>query len=60
MELICAKCKKKLEMKKVTFRYLNYEVSESVPCCPDCGQVYLDEELVRGRMHIVETEMEDK
>ena len=60
MELICAKCKKPLVIQKVTFRYLNYEVSESIPGCPECGQVYLDEELVRGRMNEVETEMEDK
>ena len=60
MEMICAKYMKKLEIQKVTFRYLSYEVTEPLPCCPQCGQVYLDEELVKGRMHEAETEMEDK
>lgn len=60
MDWLCAKCGKKLEIRNVTFRYLSYEVTEPLPCCPECGQVYLDEALVRGRMHEVETEMEDK
>lgn len=59
-KLICAKCKASLELKKVTFQYLKYEVYEDLPCCPVCGQVYLDEELVRGRMHDAEIEVEDK
>ena len=60
MKLICGKCRDPLEKKKTTFRYLKYEVSEEVLCCPVCGQVYLDEELVDGRMHQTEVEMEDK
>ena len=47
MKLICGKCRAPLEKKKTTFRYLKYEVSEEVLCCPVCGQVYLDEELGR-------------
>ena len=49
--LICAKC---------GVPYLGYEIYEELPRCPVCGQVYLDESLVRGRMHEVETEVEDK
>lgn len=60
MELICAKCRQRLVIQKVSFRYLNYEVAEPLPCCPQCGQVFLDEALVKGKMHTVETEMEDK
>lgn len=60
MELICAKCRKRLEIRKVSFRYLSYEVTEPLPCCPQCGQVFLEESLVKGKMHTVETEMEDK
>lgn len=58
--LICAKCGVPLEPGKVTFQYLSYEVYEELPRCPVCGQVYLDEELVRGRMHDAEVEVEDK
>ena len=59
-KLICAKCKVPLAPRKVTFQYLKYEVYEDLPCCPVCGQVYLDEKLVRGRMHDAEVEVEDK
>ena len=58
--LICAKCGVPLEMKKTAFQYLGYEIYEDLPRCPQCGQVYLDEQLVRGRMHEVEVEVEDK
>ncbi len=60
MNLMCNRCKKTLEIRDVTFRYLSYEVTEPLPCCPECGQVYLDEALVRGKMLEAETEMEDK
>ena len=59
-ELICGKCHAKLLIQKKYFRYMGYEVSEEVPCCPVCGQVYLDESMVRGRMQEAEMEMEDK
>ncbi len=58
--LICAKCGVPLEKQKTTFQYMGYEVYEDLPRCPKCGQVYLDEQLVRGRMAEVETEVEDK
>lgn len=60
MELMCARCRQKLQIREVTFRYLSYEVTEPLPCCPECGQVYLDESIVRGKMRTAETEMEDK
>lgn len=60
MELICAKCNVKLEKRKTVFQYMKNEFSEDLPRCPICGQVYIDEELVRGRMKEVETELEDK
>lgn len=59
-ELTCFRCNKELEKRKTTFQYMGYEFYEELPRCPICGQVYIDEELVRGRMAEVETEMEDK
>lgn len=58
--LICAKCGVPLEKLKTSFKYMGFEVFENLPKCPKCGQVYLDEELVRGRMAEVEAEVEDK
>lgn len=58
--LICARCNVRLEPKKTAFQYMNYEFYEELPCCPRCGQVYLDEQIVRGKMHQAEIEVEDK
>jgi len=59
-KLICGKCGIPLTEQKTIFQYMGYEVYENLPRCPVCGQVYLDEKLVRGRMAEVETEVEDK
>lgn len=56
----CVKCGVSLEMKKITFIYLDHEMYREVPCCPICGQVYISEELALGKMHQVEIELEDK
>lgn len=58
--LVCARCDEPLVTRKTTFEYLGSEFSEELPRCPKCGQVYLDEELVRGKMFEVETLLEDK
>ena len=59
-KLVCGKCRVPLEPRRTAFQYLKYEAYEELPTCPVCGQVYLDEELVRTRMHDAEIEMEDK
>ena len=59
-ELICAKCQVKLAEAKTTFTYMKHVFSAEVPRCPKCGQVYISEELVRGRITQVEMELEDK
>ncbi len=59
-ELICDKCREKLEVARVTFRYMGHTFHADLPKCPKCGQVFIDEALVRGRMADVETELEDK
>jgi hypothetical protein len=59
-KLICWKCKKELEIKKTNFTYLGHSFFTEVPKCPECGLVYISEELVKGRMSEVEMQLEDK
>ena len=58
--LLCCKCEVALVSETVHFHYLKHDFSAEVPRCPVCGQVYLTEDLVRGRVHEVETQLEDK
>ncbi len=58
--LICDRCKVEMEDREVDFAYLNRSFRHKVPRCPKCGQVYISEELARGRISEVETLLEDK
>ena len=58
--LICSKCDLALEPKNANFSYLGHSFRAEVPRCPGCGQVYIPEELVKGRIAEVEMELEDK
>lgn len=58
--LICAKCKVQLEPKKINLNYLGHRVTHEFMCCPVCGQPYISEDIVNGKMHEVETMLEDK
>ena len=59
-DLICGVCQVKLVEAKTSFAYMTHTFSAEVPRCPKCGQVYLSEELVNGRIAQVEMELEDK
>ena len=59
-KLICGKCRVPLEMKKVTLDYLGHPINHEFPCCPVCGEVYISEDIVRGKMHDVEMMLEEK
>lgn len=59
-KLICCKCQKELKIKKTNFSYLGHVFFTDLPCCPDCGMVYISEELVKGRISEVEMQLEDK
>lgn len=59
-EIICSKCKIPLENKSARFQYIGHEFHSEVPRCPKCGQIYLPEELVKGRIADVEASVEDK
>jgi uncharacterized protein with PIN domain len=56
----CGKCNKKLVMKKMVFSYLEHTVAHEVPTCPECGKVYIPEDLAEGKMAEVEEQLEDK
>jgi len=57
---ICFKCGQAMVPHKTFFSYLGHKFSTDILSCPVCGQVYIPESLVRGRMARVEQEMEDK
>ena len=59
-KLICYKCQKELEQIKTNFTYLGHSFFTEVPKCPECGMVYISEELVNGRISEVEMQLEDK
>jgi len=58
--IICCKCKKELIPKKVYFKYSGHSFFTDILKCPDCGEVFIPEELVKGRMAEVEMQLEDK
>jgi YgiT-type zinc finger domain-containing protein len=59
-KLICFKCQKELESGKTDFTYLGHSFYTDLPRCPQCGMVYISEELVNGRISDVEMQLEDK
>jgi hypothetical protein len=59
-KLICFKCQKELELKKTDFSYLGHSFFTELPRCPECGMVYVSEELVKDRISQVEMQLEDK
>jgi len=58
--LICYKCKVALTPSKTYFDYLGHSFNADMLRCPECGQVFITEDLVKGRMAEVEMMMEDK
>ena len=59
-KLICCQCNKELELKRTDFSYLGHTFFTELPRCPECGMVYISEELVNGRINDVEMQLEDK
>ena len=56
----CACCERELEPREVTARYLKSEFPTKVLACPVCGQIYIPEELVFGKIQEVERTLEEK
>ena len=59
-QIFCDRCNIELEPGKTHFTYLGHAFHTELPRCPVCGQVYVDEEMAKGRMARVEMELEDK
>lgn len=59
-ELICSKCNLPLEMKDVSIDYLDYHYIQKLPRCPNCGQIFISEELVDDKITNLESSLEEK
>ncbi len=59
-KIICCRCNKELKPEKTDFSYLGHVYHADIMRCPECGVVYIPEDLVKGRMCEVETMLEDK
>ncbi|MCL1879841.1 MAG: DNA-binding protein [Actinomycetia bacterium] len=57
---VCAHCNVALVAKTVRLNYLNKDFEHELMCCPQCGQVFIDESLALGKMFEVERSLEDK
>jgi hypothetical protein len=58
--LICHTCQKELVPTKTFFSYLGHSFYAEILKCPECGEVYIPEELAKGRIAQTEMLLEDK
>jgi rubrerythrin len=56
----CGQCEVALEMGQVSIGYLGSMFPVDLLRCPKCGQVFIPEALVLGKMAEVEKLLEDK
>ena len=59
-KLTCMKCRCKLRKGNAKFMYLDNGFPVELPVCPQCGFVYVPEELALGKVLSVEKALEDK
>lgn len=59
-ELRCVKCGVPLVKGRAKFSYLDNGFPVELPVCPQCGFVYVPEELALGKVQSVERALEDK
>ena len=57
---MCGKCNRPLEITKVDVAYLGSAFPVDLWKCPQCGQVFIPENLALGKMADVEKQLEDK
>ncbi|MDR1570964.1 MAG: hypothetical protein LBS32_00400 [Clostridiales Family XIII bacterium] len=58
--LICCRCNAALTIRRTEFSYLAHSFFAELPSCPVCGQAFVSEDLVNGRIADVERNLEDK
>ena len=56
----CRRCGIDMEPAETYFEYLGHDFHTKAPRCPKCGQVYIPEDLAKGKIAEVERTMEDK
>ncbi|GEM_PF-228582 len=59
-EISCGQCSNKLEIHDRNLFYLDHYLQHGLPCCHECGRIYIPEELATGKMQEVEMAFEDK
>ena len=59
-KLMCSRCGVEMEKRSAYFSYLDHSFHTDVLRCPECGQVFIPEELAKGKMAQVEISIEDK
>lgn len=58
--IICFRCQVALEKGKKELSYQRQQMFADLLRCPKCGQVYIPEQLVKGKISEVEKALEDK
>ena len=58
--LICGFCNIPLVKSKSILSYQGQKLSYDLDRCPECGQIFIPEELALGKMAEVEYSMEEK
>lgn len=59
-KLFCEKCGIPLVKAEAIFTYLENSFPVEMPVCPECGFIYVPEELATGKVLSVEKVLEDK
>jgi hypothetical protein len=59
-KLECCKCNAELAAGRTNFEYLGHNFFAEIPVCPVCGQIFVSEELARGKIADVEKNLEEK
>lgn len=57
---LCSRCRCPLELTEIHVTYLERHFTHKVPRCPQCGQVYITEELAEGKIAQLEKSLEEK
>ena len=58
--IMCRRCGVKMEPAETYFEYLGHGLHTKLPRCPKCGEVYIPEEMVMGKIADIERTLEDK
>lgn len=58
--MICDKCGVELQPMPAKLTYLGHQFTETLPSCPECGMVFISEEIATGKIAKLEEELEEK